>query len=157
MKPVLKKSIVLQLSPSPLLLGLLALVATASATIILVAPIILPIKFAIFVLIIASTAYFIGRDALLMLPWSWQTIEIDVQGNLKLTNKKQQEFKPQLAITSFTHQHLTILNFKRNGLKKTLPPVLLLPNFIEKDDCELAEKDALRRLRVWVRLFKHDK
>jgi len=162
MKPILSKSIVLQLAPSPLLLGLLLLVATASAMIILFVPIMLSIKCTFFVLIIASTAYFIGRDALLMLPWSWQTIEVDVKGELKLTNKKQQVFKPQIAATSFTHQHLTILNFKRNGLKLALPPILLLPNFLGRkkycnDNDESADNDELRRLRVWMRLFKHDK
>lgn len=162
MKPILSKSIVIQLAPSPLLLGLLLLVATASAIIILFVPIMLAIKCAVFVLISASTAYFIGRDALLMLPWSWQTIEVDVKGELKLTNKKQEVFKPQIAATSFTHQHLTILNFKRNGLKLALPPILLLPNFSAKekyckDDGESADNDELRRLRVWMRLFKHGK
>jgi len=162
MKPILSKSIVIQLAPSPLLLGLLLLVATASAMIILFVPIMLAIKCAVFVLIIASTAYFIARDALLMLSWSWQTIEVDVKGELKLTNKKQKVFKPQIAATSFTHQYLTILNFKRNGLKLALPPILLLPNFsgkekYGKDDGESADNYELRRLRVWIRLFKHDK
>lgn len=160
MKPILTRSIVLQLTPSPLLLGLLVLVATASATIIGFAPIILAIKCAVVGLIILSTAYFICQDALLILPWSWQTLEVNVKGELKLTNKKQQQFKPQLATTSFTHQYLTILNFKTEGFIKALPPILLLPNFWkiqkqEKANGESINKDALRCLRVWIRLFKH--
>lgn len=154
MKPILPKAIVIQLLPSPLLLGLLSAVATTSATIVLVLPIILPIKWAIFLLIIASTLYFILRDALLMLPWSWQTIEVDVKGILKLTNKSQQQFKPQLAASSFTHQYLTILNCKRDGLKWTLPPVLLLSSFSWGSTNHFEDYDALRCLRVWVRLFK---
>ncbi|MES2580839.1 MAG: hypothetical protein V4552_09860 [Pseudomonadota bacterium] len=157
MKPILPKAIVIQLLPSPLLLGLLAAVATASAMIILILPIALAIKWAEFFLIITSTLYFILRDALLMLPWSWQTIEVDVKGVLKLTNKKQQQFKPQLAATSFTHQYLTILNYKSGGWKLALPPVLLLPNFSESLTSQFEANNALRRLRVWVRLFKHDK
>lgn len=157
MKPILPKAIVIQLLPSPLLLGLLAVVATASAMIILILPIAIAIKWAVFLLIIASTLYFILRDALLMLPWSWQTIEVDVKGVLKLTNKRQQQFKPQLAATSFIHQYLTILNSKSAGLKWMLPPVLLLPSFSESLTNQSETKDALRRLRVWVRLFKHDK
>lgn len=154
MKPVLPKAIVIQLLPSPLLLGLLAIVATASAMIILILPIALLIKWAVFILIIASTFYFILRDVLLMLPWSWQTVEVDVKGVLKLTNKRQQQFKPQLSASSFTHQHLTILNCKREGFKGALPPVLLLPGFARSLAIE-GNNDALRRLRVWVRLFKH--
>ena len=160
-KSVLTKSIVLQLAPSSLLLGLLVLVATASAMIICFSPIILSIKCAVFVLIIASTAYFILRDALLILPWSWQIVEVDVKGELKLINKRQQVFKPQIAATSFTHQYLTILNFKREGFKMVLPPVLLMPQFSNrKDDAKnesvYKQKEALRRLRVWMRFFKHD-
>lgn len=154
MKPILPKAIVIQLLPSPLLLGLLAVVATASAMIILILPIALAIKCAVFLLIVASTLYFILRDALLMLPWSWQTIEVDVKGILKLTNKSQQQFKPGLAASSFTHQYLTILNCKREGLKWTLPPVLLLPSLSWDSANHVEDNDALRRLRVWVRLFK---
>jgi hypothetical protein len=157
MKPVLPKAIVIQLLPSPLLLGLLVVVATVSAMIILILPIALLIKCAVFLLIIASTLYFILRDALLTLPWSWQSIEVDVKGILTLTNKRQQQFTPQLAATSFTHQYLTILNCKRDGLKWALPPVLLLPSFLENSVNQSGGDDALRRLRVWVRLFKHDK
>lgn len=157
MKPVLPKAIVIQLLPSVLLLGLLVAVATVSVMIILILPIILLIKCAVFLLIIASTLYFILRDALLILPWSWQTIEVDVKGVLKLTNKRQQQFKPQLAASSFTHQYLTILNCKRDGLDWALPPVLLLHSFSENLANQFEAKDSLRRLRVWVRLFKHDK
>lgn len=157
MKPILTKSIALTLVPSLLLLGLLTLVATASATIILFAPVILPVKCAVFLLIIATSVYFILRDALLVLPWSWQTVEVDVKGVLKLTNKNQQIFKPHLAITSFTHEHLTILNFKRDGLKPALPPVLLLPSFVLKEADSFKNHEEIRRLRVWMRAFKHDK
>ncbi|MES2636900.1 MAG: hypothetical protein V4605_06195 [Pseudomonadota bacterium] len=152
-KAVLSKPIVIQLLPSTLLLGLLVAVATISAVIILISTIILPIKYAVFVLIIISTIYYVMRDALLMLPWSWQKIEIDMKGVLNLTNKKQQKTQPQLEFTSFIHQYLTILNFKRQGVRLSLPPVLLLPNRSH----DLAYQDALRRLRVWMRFFKHDK
>lgn len=157
MKSVLPRAIVIQLLVSPLLLGLLAVVATVSAMIILILPIALPIKWAGFFLIMASTLYFILRDALLLLPWSWQIIEVDVKGVLTLTNKRQQQFKPQLAASSFTHQYLTILNCKRDGLKRALPPVLLLPGFSESLINQFEANDSLRRMRVWMRLFKHDK
>lgn len=155
MKPVLPKVIVIQLLPSSLLLGLLALVATTSVVIILMLPIIPFIKWAVFLLIMVSTVYFILRDALLLLPWSWQTVEVDVKGILKLTNKIGQQFKPQLAASSFTHPCLTILNCKRNGFKWTLPPVLLLPHFSAY--LAIDGNNELRRLRVWMRIFKHDK
>ena len=148
-KAVLPKSIVIQLLPSTLLLGLLAAVATVSAMIILQLPITWLIKCAAVLLVTATSVYFILRDALLMLPWSWRRLEVDVTGVLKLTNKKQQVIKTQLAASTFTHEYLTILNFERVGLNWLFPPVLLLNDF--------PEKNALRQLRVWIRVFKHDK
>ena len=153
MKPILTKAvlanaIVIQLLPSTLLLGLLATVATAGALIILIMPVAWLVKCAAVALIIGTSVYFILRDALLMLPWSWHRMEVDVKGVLKLTNKSQQTFKPQLAASTFTHQYLTILNFKRKGWNWLLPPLLLLNDF--------PDEDALRQLRVWIRLFKHD-
>lgn len=157
MRSILPKAIVIQLSPSYLLLGLLAIVATVSAMIILMLSISLTTKYVVFFLIIASTLYFILRDAMLLLPGSWQAIQVDVKGVLTLTNNKQQQFKPQLLASSFTHQYLTILNFKRERFWWALPPVLLLPNFSGVSANQLEAKDALRRLRVWMRLFKHDR
>ena len=148
-KPVLPKTIVIKLLPSSLLLGLLVAVATISVMIILMLPIAWLVKVFATLLIIATTVYFILRDALLMLPWSWHLLEVDVTGVLKLTSKERLVIKPQLADTTFTHQYLTILNFKRVGWSRLIPPVLLL------NDCQ--DKNAVRQLRVWIRLFKHDK
>ena len=150
MKTLFTKPIVIQLLPSLLLLGLLVTVATVSSLVLLTMSMILPIKLTIFGLVIVSTGYFIMRDALLVLPWSWQTIVVDTKGVLTLTNNRQQHIKPLLASTSFTHQYCIILNMKRKGLRLAMPPVLLLSNVASSDEL----KDELRRLRVWLRLFK---
>jgi hypothetical protein len=81
------------------------------------------------------------------MPASWKRIEVDAKGVLTVTNKRKQRFKPQLATTTFVHEHCVILNFKHQGFSWLLPPLLLLNN--------TDNMDALRRLRVWLRLYKN--
>lgn len=99
-------------------------------------------------LVVASSIYFILRDALLMLPWSWQVLELDTKGQLTVVDRRGQKFQPALAENTFIHTKLLILNFKREGSKLALPPVIFL--FTQ------ANTDNLRRLRVWLRWAKHN-
>ncbi len=147
MKTLFTKPIIIQLHPSSLLLGLLLAVATLSSLILLTLPFSLRIKIAFFALIIVSTVYFIARDALLMLPFSWSKIEVNAKGELTVVNKRKQRYKPQLAASSFVHEFCIILNFKNQGLMWAISPVLIFNNG--------HNVNALRRLRVWLRLYKN--
>ncbi len=147
MKTLFTKPIVIQLLPSSLLLGLLLVVATISSMILLTAPIIMLIKLSGFALIVASSAYFIARDALLLLPWSWKKIEINTKGVLTLVNNRQQRINPLLSTATFVHEYCVILNLKRQSFNFTLPPVLLFKNTDKQDE--------LRRLRIWLRMVKN--
>lgn len=99
------------------------------------------------VLVVASSAYFILRDAWLRLPWSWKALTVNSKGQLLVTNQRGQQFLPDLAETTFIQPNVVILNFKRTGFKLALPPLLVLTN--------QQNADQLRRLRVWLRWFKH--
>ena len=112
-------------------------------------PILLYLKLAIIALIIASSTFFILRDALLLLPNSWKTIDVDNKGELTMTNKGGQKFQLKPASNTFIHAACSVLNFEREGFKLALPPVILLPS--------ASNADELRRLRVWLRWFKHEK
>ena len=147
MRAALLQPIYIKLMPSSLLLGLLGIVSITCCAILLSLPVLLYIKLVIIALILASSAYFILRDALLLLPWSWQTVEVDNKGELTITDKRNQKFQPTLAASSFIHEACTILNFKRNGFKLVSPAVILFANANNQDE--------LRRLRVWLRWFKH--
>ena len=143
----------IKLLPSKLLLGLLLAISIVACAIIVSLPIALDLlnsfttKLLIIALILVSSAYFIMRDALLMLPWSWKTIDVDNTGGLKITNKRGQVFQPTLAPSSFIHAACTILNFKRDGFKLALTPVILFSS--------AESENEVRRLRVWLRWFKH--
>ena len=112
------------------------------------------IKLLIIALILVSSAYYIVRDALLLLPWSWKIVEVDHTGELTIINQRGQQFQPALAASCFIHNACTILNFKGRGFKYNvfrlgLQPVVLFSS--SKNNNEL------RRLRVWLRWFKHEK
>ena len=112
----------------------------------------LVIKLLIIVLIVVSNAYYIVRDALLLLPWSWQKLEVNNKGELTISNKRGQQFQPALASSAFIHAACSLLNFKRpefkcGGFRLALPSVILFEHANNRDE--------LRRLRVWLRWFKH--
>ena len=148
MRPILLRPIHIKLQPSYLILGLLSGVSIASCLIIINLPISPYIQFAIVALIIISTLYFILRDALLLLPWSWQVVEVDNKGELTISNHRGQQFHPALASNTFIHAACSILNFKRNGFRLALPPIILLATGENADE--------LRRLRIWLRWFRHN-
>ena len=147
------QAIHIKLLPSTLLLGLLAAISIIACAIIVSLPIALgslnsfTTKLVIIALILFTSTYFICRDALLMLPWSWQSVAVDSKGELTITNKRGEQFQPTLAANSFIHAACTILNFKRNGFKLALPAAILFTN--------AENENELRRLRVWLRWFKH--
>ena len=88
MKPILLQSIHIELSRSNLIFGLLSDISIACCLILFNLPIPLYVTLATIVLIIISTLYFILRDALLMLPWSWQMLHVDTNGKLTITNQR---------------------------------------------------------------------
>ena len=154
MKPVLLQVIHIQLMPSYILLGLLSGVSIAGCWIVLLQAISMGIKLAIIALIVMSSAYYIVRDALLLLPWSWKMIEVDNKGELNIMNKCGQQFYPALEASCFIHEACTIFNFKGQGFKYNsfklgLQPIILFNSSKNKNE--------LRRLRVWLRWFKHGK
>lgn len=147
MRQDLLQAIHIKLIASKLLLGLLLAISIVACAIMISLPISPYIKVVIIALILASSAYFILRDALLLLPWSWQSVDVNSKGALTITNKHGQQFQPTLAPSTFIHAACTILNFKRKGFKFVSPAVILFANANNQDE--------LRRLRVWLRWFKH--
>ncbi len=146
MKSILQP-IHIKLKRSNLTLGLLLGVSIACCFILPALQLSLMIKLATIFLIMISSGYLIWRDALLMLPWSWQVLGVNAKGELSITNNRGEVFQPALAINSFIHANLVILNFKRNGFKFASAPVIV---WVSQEN-----EHELRRFRVWLRWFKH--
>ena len=127
-------------------MGLLVFISMVCCLILIVLPIPAPLQFGTILLIMLSSGYYILRDALLLLPASWQALEVNAKGQLRLINKRGQQFEPALANNTFIHARVTVLNFKRNGFWLALPPVILFTS--------TENENELRRLRVWLRWGK---
>ncbi len=151
MKSILHQAIRIQLKPSQLMWVLQGLISIISCWILIVVPIPIAIKGVAMVLVVVSSLYFVLRDTLQILPWSWKVLELNHKGQLSLINRRGQQFQPTLAESTFIHAQLTIINFKREGYRLGLPPVILLADMVNKD---VANEDQVRRLRVWLRWAK---
>ncbi len=150
MKMHLTQTVDIVIKPSFLLLGLLGLIAISSCWIITILPIHTLFKFFLLSAIIISTIYYSLRDALGVLPWSWQRIEVNASGQLRLTNQRGEQLTPIIAPTSFIHSRMVILNCQRADQTKywfgALPPLIMF-----------ADSAAVphRHLRVWLRWWRH--
>ena len=150
MKAQLIQAIDIAMKPSLLLLGLLGVISTISCLIIITLPMHSLFKLLLLSVIVISTGYYILRDALRLLPWSWQRVEVGATGQLKLTSKHGKQFTPVLAATSFIHPWMIILNAQPTAYRKRLfgglPALILFANHHEQQH---------RQLRVWLRWWKH--
>ena len=153
MKAQLNQTIEITLKPSMLLLGLLSTIAIVSALILAMLPIPFWLKLLLMALVVFSTLYYILRDSLLLLPWSWRHLEVNHTGELMLTNQQGQQFMPALCATTLVHPSVIILNTERVvskfGLLHKLPSLMLLSS--------MSTQEQHRRLRVWLRWWQHSK
>lgn len=146
MRPSLTQTIYIRMMPSKITLGLIVLVSIISCVILWFLPIFLVIKIAAISVVLLSSIYFSLRDALLLLPWSWQLLEVNSKAQLTITNKRGEQFLPALHEASFIHAKLCILNFKSKPFKLGLAPVVLFNN--------VENVEEMRRLRVWLKWSK---
>lgn len=149
MKARLNQPIDIKVNPSFLLLGLLCIISMFSCLALSLLPMPLSFKLILMTIVIFSTLYYTLRDGLLLLPWSWQQVQVSSSGQLRVINKQGKEFTPDLSAASFIHPTLIILNFKRQKVRSQLLP---LPSVIlfAASSC-----NQHRQLRVWTRWWKH--
>lgn len=97
-----------------------------------------------------ATIYFIAKNALLSLPWSYEGFNIDSKNQLQLLRKDGVRLDvlvlPSTTVTAF----LTVLNVQAKSptpLQKILTfKVLILPDTLNAED--------YRQLRIWLRWAK---
>jgi hypothetical protein len=149
MKARIIQAIDITVNPSFLLLGLLCLISILSCVIVIMLPMHGLFKIGMLIVIIVSTGYYTLRDALRLLPSSWQRLKVSCNGQLQLMNKQGKQFTPYLAPTCFIHPWIIILNIQpttdRQRLFGVLPAVILFADDTQQH----------RRLRVWLRWWQH--
>ena len=146
-KTSLPKSIHLQLYPCYLLLWLIVLVTMICCWIILNLPASIMIKISSIIVVVVSSFYYILRDALKTLPWSWQNLSVNSSGQMQLLNKRGEQLNASIVENSFVHGFLTIVNIKTSAAFLLQPPIIFIND----------NRDALRSLRVWLRWFNQNK
>lgn len=140
----------IKLTRSGLLLMLLLAISFTNSIILLALPFAPMVKLLAILVIIVSCVYYMARDALLILPSSWQFLNVNAKGELTITNKRGVTYEPALAASSFIHAKLIILNFQSARFKWAIPSVLMGLNLRNTDEMQ----HELRRLRVYLRWFQ---
>jgi toxin CptA len=94
-------------------LSLLLLHATA-ATVVYATDIALSAKLAVLLLLVLSLVYYLLRDALLLLPYSWRDISLD-QSDISVTARNGSGFTGQVANKTVVSPYFVVLCMKLEG------------------------------------------
>ena len=130
------------LKPSRQLFAAFALAGVSATLIVVSMPLVLWVKLIGCFVIPTSTAYFIARDALLVLPWSWQSIELNAKGELFFFTKDGAKRKARVETTSFVAAYMTLLNITLEASRWCRHAVILTDS---------ADSEEFRKFRVWLR------
>ena len=108
--------------------------------------------------VVLASAYYLARDAFLRLPQSWQQLEINEKGQLKLTQRSGQVQAVSVNMESFVSYYLIVVHINKPQHKNWLGrlgglsleqtgAVILLP--------DSANAEVRRQLRVWLGWWRH--
>ncbi len=103
------------------------------------------LKVPVIMLMIIAAIYYVMRDVLLCLPWSWHQVLLSSHGQLSLLNRRLELCEPVLAASSVNHPLLTVLHFNRSSLRFGWQCTLMLMPW------QITDADQFRRLRVWLK------
>ncbi len=141
---------ILILQPSRILLALLVCAALFFGSMLFLVPLPSTLRLAILLMILGATIYFSLRDALLKLPWSFASLNINTQNQLQLVRKNGEQLDVNVQENTVVTPYLTVLNCQPNEaafLQRLFTHhVLILP--------DTANTEAYRQLRVWLRWAK---
>ncbi len=112
MQSSLSHTISIKILPSKIMLGLITLVSIIACVILWLLPMLLVIKLTAIAIVVATSVYYSLRDALLFLPLSWRTLEVDTKGQFKIYNQRGECFQPTFAANSLVRTQVIVLNFK---------------------------------------------
>ncbi len=143
------------------MVGVLSLLSCLS---LFFAPLALWLKILACLVVALVSAYYLARDAFLSLPQSWQQLEINEKGQLRLRQRGGKVLAVSVNMASFISQHLIILQLNKPQHKSWLGrldglsllramvlwhtgAVILLP--------DSASAENRRQLRVWLGWWKH--
>jgi toxin CptA len=141
------KPIQLDFKPSILASGLFTLMSLGALAIVMLLAFSWQIKLLLSSMIIASAIYALLCHGLLLLPWSYVALKINMKNQLQLKRKNGQVLEVTAQPNSVVTPYLTVLNscvkdatFMHRLLDQHL---IIFPDAVNADD--------YRQLRVWLR------
>jgi toxin CptA len=104
------KPITLILQPSKILAVLLVCSGLFFTVLLLLVPAPLLLQVILLLMILVATSYFVLRDALLKLSWSWKMVALDKAGKWKFTQQDGLDISVNILPDSFVSAYLTVLH-----------------------------------------------
>jgi hypothetical protein len=92
----------------------LLLLHTTVAVVVYATDFALPARLAMILLVALSLVYYLIRDALLLLPYSWREISLD-QGDISVTTRNGSRFTGQMANQTVVSPYFVVLCVKLEG------------------------------------------
>ena len=104
-----------------------------------------------------AMGYLILRDALLRLQQSWQRIEVNDKGQLRLTQRSGNTMDAKVSVASFVTSYLTILHVQpaNKSWLSCLDSLFLAGSGAPILLPDSANEEDFRQLRVWLRWWRH--
>jgi len=110
-------------------------------------PIAWQIKLLLVIFISVSAIYSVYMRGLLLLPWSWVMLSVNIKNELQLTCKSGERFAGTVRVDSVVTPYLTVIHFQLHHagfIRRLLTSrIVILPDMINAED--------YRQLRVWLR------
>lgn len=129
------------LQPSSYFASLLVSFHTLVAFVIFETALPMAARLALLLPVVASLAYYLARDALCLLPDSWKTLALDLDGATVIV-RSGTEFCGQIAQDSFVSPYFIVLRVRRDGRRMPSARVIF-PDALAAD--------AFRELCVFFR------
>jgi toxin CptA len=135
------KPLVVDLRPSYYLAAILGIASALAIIALCVLPLPWWWKLAGVVAMVIGCAYHLWRDVLRQHPQSWVRLEVLRDNTLMLTRRNGEQIRVQVLPITVVTAYCVVLNVRLPGKLFAQSTVLL---------ADSADKDALRRLRVWL-------
>ncbi len=136
------KSLAVTLRPSRQLAALLGLAGVACSALSAVLPVPVGIRVLLVLAVLLSMGYAIAHQALRRMPWSIDALEVGADNVLRVHLRRDGWREAQVLDSSYVTPWLVVVHLRLEGAR-LMQPVTIIG--------DMADRDALRRLRVWMK------
>lgn len=136
------KPLAVTLRPSGRLAWTLGVAGGGGALLSALLPVPAGLRVLLVLAVLVSTGYAIAHQALRRMPWSIDALEIGADGSLRVHLPRRGWREAQVLDSSYVTPWLVVMHLQVDGVR-LMQPVTIIG--------DMADPDALRRLRVWMK------